>query len=82
VLLVEDNRDDAYMISRVLTAAPARFEVVHVDRLSLAVEHAEEGRFDIVLLDLGLPEGIICSKASTRRVSSCARWITRSSGTA
>jgi len=58
VLLVEDNRDDAYLISRVLTSAPARFEVLHVDRLSIAVEHVAEGRFDVVLLDLGLPEGV------------------------
>lgn len=63
VLLVEDNPADALLVEVALEemAAPPRF--VHVSRLSDALEllegrpeQAPGGGFDVVLLDLGLPD--------------------------
>src|ERR1039457_2385459 len=57
VLLVEDNPGDADLIMELLPRnSTTRFEVENVSRLSLALECIGSGRFDIVLLDLGLPD--------------------------
>jgi signal transduction histidine kinase len=53
ILLVEDNPGDADLIVELL---PGVGEVVCADRLSKALEYAGTERFDIVLLDLGLPD--------------------------
>jgi signal transduction histidine kinase/DNA-binding NarL/FixJ family response regulator len=57
VLLVEDNPADARLIRELLSEVPdlAR-EIVHVDRLGGAREQLAVGDFDVVLLDLGLPD--------------------------
>jgi two-component system cell cycle response regulator len=57
VLLVEDNPGDARLIEEMLTAAEyALFEVVREDRLTTGLERVSTGGFDVVLLDLLLPD--------------------------
>jgi len=57
LLLVEDNPDDADLLSRILQESGfARFEVTEVDRFETALQHLASTAFDIVLLDLSLPD--------------------------
>lgn len=59
LLLVEDSPDDALLIRELLAdARQAEFDVVHVERLSTALEHLATGisNIDVVLLDLQLPD--------------------------
>ncbi|MBI2825027.1 MAG: response regulator [Planctomycetia bacterium] len=56
ILLVEDNSADAEGGTRAVTrCAQDEFEVIGVTQLSDAMRHLDTGRFDVVLLDLGLP---------------------------
>jgi signal transduction histidine kinase len=58
VLLVEDNAGDARLIREMFrTESAGSFELTHLLRLSEAVIHLAEGGVDIVLLDMGLPDG-------------------------
>src|SRR5687767_1203331 len=52
VLLVEDNPGDAFLIRRMLP----EFDVLHVSTLGEALQYLEKDTFDLVLLDLGLPD--------------------------
>ncbi len=57
VLLVEDSPSDAQLLREYLSlAAVERFEVTHVERLEEALSCLNAGRFDVVLLDLSLPD--------------------------
>lgn len=57
VLLVEDNPADVRLLQEVVTGdVSARPEMVHVTRLSEAIDRVKKDRFDVVLLDLGLPD--------------------------
>lgn len=57
ILLVEDNPGDARLIREILNEAPGlRFEMTVVDRLSKALELLQGRLFDIILLDLSLPD--------------------------
>ncbi|MEO5338048.1 MAG: response regulator [Magnetospirillum sp. WYHS-4] len=57
VLLVEDNPSDARLVEMMLTEKPdSAFLVDRVARLSDAVRLIGEKSFDVVLLDLGLPD--------------------------
>ena len=57
VLMVEDNEGDAILLREALAeAGTGRFELVHVQRLSEALERLDEEVYDVVLLDLGLPD--------------------------
>jgi len=59
VLLVEDNPADAYLVRDMLTEGAsegARFTVTQVDRLTQALEQVADTAFDVVLLDLSLPD--------------------------
>ena len=57
VLVVEDNPGDLYLLRDSLSQAGAgRFELVHADRLSGALDLIAERSFDIALLDLSLPD--------------------------
>jgi CheY-like chemotaxis protein len=57
VLLIEDNLGDARLLRALLqeTASP-QFELVHAERFSEALTRLSERRFDVVLLDLSLPD--------------------------
>ena len=56
ILLVEDNSGDADLIKEVLSDGPVAFEIETVCRLSEAINRINSGSFDIILLDLGLPD--------------------------
>jgi DNA-binding response OmpR family regulator len=57
VLLVEDNLADVLLLQEALAEVSlARFELSHVDRLAKALEWLSREPFEVVLLDLGLPD--------------------------
>jgi diguanylate cyclase (GGDEF)-like protein/PAS domain S-box-containing protein len=57
VLLIEDNDGDANLVETYLKRAKtARFALERVDRLELGLDCAREGDFDVLLLDLTLPD--------------------------
>ena len=56
VLLVEDNPGDARLIQELLAEAGARFELEAVSRLSAALDRLTNGNFQLVLVDLSLPD--------------------------
>jgi signal transduction histidine kinase len=58
VLLVEDNAGDARLLQEMFSKEKAgSFELTHFLRMSEAVLHLAKGGVDIVLLDMGLPDG-------------------------
>jgi len=58
VLLVEDNAGDARLLREMFNKErPDSFELMHVLRMSEALPHLAKGGVDIVLLDMGLPDG-------------------------
>jgi diguanylate cyclase (GGDEF)-like protein len=58
VLLVEDDRADALLIAKSLARSSLPFQVEHVDRMSAARAFLGDRSTDVVLLDLGLPDGL------------------------
>lgn len=57
VLLIEDNLAEARLLTEVLKGATQhRFELIHVNRLEEALKQLENKHFDIILLDLTLPD--------------------------
>jgi phosphoserine phosphatase RsbU/P len=57
ILLVEDDPDDVYIMQNLLGDRwHGPYELVNVELLSAAIERCQEERFDVVLLDLGLPD--------------------------
>jgi serine phosphatase RsbU (regulator of sigma subunit) len=57
VLLVEDNPSDVLLVRATLAAAAgAKFEVTTADYLETAIHRANSEHFDVMLLDLGLPD--------------------------
>jgi diguanylate cyclase (GGDEF)-like protein len=59
VLIVEDDMHDAELITRVLSrGAEPPCEYAHVQRLSAAIPLAQGSGFDVVLLDLSLPDSL------------------------
>src|ERR1700690_4344499 len=57
ILLIEDNPGDADLIEVMLKRADIRFELKCVERLYTGIEQIQANSFDIILLDLGLPDG-------------------------
>src|SRR6202521_2156441 len=58
VLLVEDNAGDARLLREMfITERPGSIELTHLMRMSDALAHLAKGGVDIVLLDMGLPDG-------------------------
>jgi signal transduction histidine kinase len=56
-LAVEDNPADAFLLNEVLVRIrDARFETTHVERLEDALASLAVASYDVVLLDLGLPD--------------------------
>src|SRR5438067_314480 len=57
VLLIEDVPADALLIRRMLGASGnPRFDVDHAENLHEALELLKSRRYDVLLLDLGLPD--------------------------
>ena len=57
VLLVEDDPDDAFLTSSALGSSPdIYFRITHVCTLSEGLQRVAESKFDVVLLDLSLPD--------------------------
>ena len=69
VLLVEDNAGDALLLRETLADTTAAIEWSHDRMLKDALERLERERFDVVLLDLSLPDsqGIETFKKIQRR---------------
>lgn len=58
VLLVEDNAGDVRLLREMFSKErPGSFELTHLLRMSEAENHLAKGGVDIVLLDMGLPDG-------------------------
>jgi CheY-like chemotaxis protein len=58
ILLVEDNPGDASLLREVLAESGAgKFELTWEERLGAAIDRVTAQSFDVVLLDLGLPDG-------------------------
>jgi CheY-like chemotaxis protein len=61
ILLVEDNAGDARLVREMLTdggVSPSTvFDLTHVQRLNEALSSVNRNLFDIILLDLSLPDG-------------------------
>ncbi|MFH1560137.1 MAG: ATP-binding protein [Chloroflexota bacterium] len=56
-LLIEDNPGDARLLWETLKEATStRVHLIHVQRLSQALECLREGSYDVILMDLGLPD--------------------------
>ncbi|MDD1751061.1 MAG: response regulator [Methanothrix sp.] len=58
VLIIEDNKGDADLIRLALKYCEAGCTYKNADRVSSGLKLLEEGPFDVVLLDLGLPDSI------------------------
>ncbi len=57
VLLVEDSPSDAQLLKEYLgLVSSERFDVIHVERLEQALSRLKAEPFDVVLLDLSLPD--------------------------
>jgi len=57
ILVVEDNPGDARLIREFLRESEdSALEMIFADKLSAALECLEENEFDVILLDLGLPD--------------------------
>src|SRR5437870_2953126 len=58
ILLIEDNPGDADLVMEALEDAPGKekYEIAHVSRLNDGLERLWQETFDLVLLDLSLPD--------------------------
>lgn len=57
VLLIEDNPGDARLLQELLAEVRStRFELIQVERLNQGLQQLQEQSFDVVLLDLSLPD--------------------------
>jgi CheY-like chemotaxis protein/HPt (histidine-containing phosphotransfer) domain-containing protein len=58
ILLIEDNPGEARLLQLALSEfGLSRFELVHVDRFYPGLKRLTEEQFDVVLLDMSLPDG-------------------------
>ena len=58
ILLVEDNAIDARLLREMFSKeAAGSFELMHVTRMSEAEDRLAREKFDMLLLDMGLPDG-------------------------
>ncbi len=52
VVMVDDDRGDYIMVSRLLSIAPrGQFELHHIDNVEAAVEHLRDAQYDAALID-------------------------------
>src|ERR1700712_4460842 len=74
VLLVEDSREDADLVRRLLARAPfGPFRLSAVDRVAKALDLLRKTPgVDVVLLDVSLPDSVPCPLDSLNRVKAQA----------
>jgi signal transduction histidine kinase/ActR/RegA family two-component response regulator len=58
ILIVEDNPGDVFLITQLLKSAGIQFNHTNVSTLKETLLVCEEQQFDIILLDLGLPDSM------------------------
>jgi PAS domain S-box-containing protein len=58
ILLVEDNPGDVIIFKEHLKYSGINFELTHAANLKNALHQTSENEFDVILLDLGLPDSI------------------------
>ncbi len=59
LLLIEDDPDDAFAIREYIASnGDVRVELAHVQQLSTGLAHLKDGRFDVALVDLNLPDSL------------------------
>ncbi len=58
ILLVENNPENTSLMSRMLKDSDFPLKLTHADRIKSALEFLDNERFDIVLLDIELPDSI------------------------
>ena len=59
ILLIEDNVGDYQLILQMLDISEiAKFELIQTPRLVSGLKLLESGKFDIILVDLGLPDSV------------------------
>lgn len=57
VLLIEDNPGDARLLREIFSEVSSPiFNITHVDRLNVGLQHLAWSEFDVILLDLSLPD--------------------------
>ena len=57
ILLVEDSPSDAALLQESLNqVGPGQFQFTHVETLAEGLSQLSQGRFDVMLLDLSLPD--------------------------
>jgi two-component system NtrC family sensor kinase len=57
ILLVEDSPTDVFLLRDALAEVPSvQFKVIQAERLAEALQRLDEGQFDVILSDLGLPD--------------------------
>lgn len=56
VLLIEDNPGDVLLVKNMLNYGHAEYEITCAERLSMGIKEIKSAAFDVVLLDLGLPD--------------------------
>lgn len=57
LLLVEDNLADAYLLTEMLEQAEEHsWQIIQVNRMSIALQYLRNSNFSVVLLDLTLPD--------------------------
>jgi len=54
ILHIEDNLANQILVERVLEAAG--FEVLHAANGQIGISMAKQGKFDLILIDMGLPD--------------------------
>ena len=57
ILLIEDDPDDVWVMRNLLGDRwDGPFELIQVELLSVGIDRCNEGQFDVILLDLSLPD--------------------------
>lgn len=56
ILLIEDNKGDVVIIKELLKSTGLKFEITHCSKLNQAIAELPDNDFDVILIDLGLPD--------------------------
>ena len=56
IFLIEDDISDAFLIKKSILSVNPDYKISHYERLKESIEHLKNNRYDIILLDLDLPD--------------------------